>query len=73
MDVTVLVNRSAGTVIKRKITAESLREMFQKAGTRADVQLIPGDQILEVAVDPLDRYCSPFGRRQRVVAVLNNV
>jgi diacylglycerol kinase family enzyme len=49
MDVTVLVNRSAGTVIKRKITAESLREMFQKAGTQADVQLIPGDRILEAA------------------------
>jgi diacylglycerol kinase family enzyme len=49
MDVTVLVNRSAGTVIKGKITAESLREMFQKAGTRADVKLIPGDQILEAA------------------------
>ncbi len=49
MDVTVLVNRSAGTVIKEKITAESLREMFQKAGTRADVRLIPGDQILEAA------------------------
>jgi diacylglycerol kinase family enzyme len=49
MDVTVLVNRSAGTVIKRKITAESLREMFQKTGTRADVRLIPGDQILEAA------------------------
>jgi diacylglycerol kinase family enzyme len=49
MDVTVLVNRSAGTVIKAKITAESLREMFQKAGTQADVRLIPGDQILEAA------------------------
>ncbi|MEA2600007.1 MAG: hypothetical protein QOF89_999 [Acidobacteriota bacterium] len=49
MRVTVLVNRGSGTVKKQKVTAESLREMFQKAGTEADVRLIPGDQICDAA------------------------
>ena len=42
MNVTVLVNRGSGTVKKKHLTAESLRELFQKAGTGAEVRLIPG-------------------------------
>jgi diacylglycerol kinase family enzyme len=49
MKVTVLVNRRGGTVQKKGITAASLREMFQKAGTEADVQLIPGEEICDAA------------------------
>jgi diacylglycerol kinase family enzyme len=49
MKVTVLVNRRGGTVQKKGITAGSLREMFQKAGTEADVQLIPGEEICDAA------------------------
>src|SRR6185312_11393676 len=37
MRVTVLVNRGSGTVKKKKLTAESLREMFQRAGAEAVV------------------------------------
>ena len=49
MKVTVLVNRRGGSVRKKGITAESLREMFQKAGTEADVRLIPGEEICDAA------------------------
>src|SRR5436305_8905052 len=49
MKVTVLVNRRGGTVQKKGITAGSLREMFQKAGTEAEVQLIPGEEICDAA------------------------
>jgi diacylglycerol kinase family enzyme len=49
MKVTVLVNRRGGSVKKKGITAGSLREMFLKAGTEADVQLIPGEQICDAA------------------------
>jgi diacylglycerol kinase family enzyme len=49
MRVTVLVNRRSGSVRKQKVTAESLREMFQKAGTEADVRLIPGEEICDAA------------------------
>jgi diacylglycerol kinase family enzyme len=49
MKLTVLVNRRGGTVQKKGITAGSLREMFQKAGTEADVQLIPGEEICDAA------------------------
>src|ERR1700712_336563 len=47
--VTVLVNRHGGAVKKRGITAESLREVFLKAGTEPDVHLIPGDEICDAA------------------------
>ena len=47
MKVTVLVNRRGGSVRKKGITADSLREMFQKAGTEADVRLIPGEEICD--------------------------
>jgi diacylglycerol kinase family enzyme len=49
MRVTVLVNRGSGTVKKKKLTAGSLREMFQKAGVEADVRLVPGRQIQDAA------------------------
>ena len=49
MKITVLVNRRGGSVQQKGITAESLREMFQKAGTEADVQLIPGEKICDAA------------------------
>jgi diacylglycerol kinase family enzyme len=49
MKITVLVNRRSGTVANKGLTAESLREMFQKAGTEADVRLIPGDEICDAA------------------------
>jgi diacylglycerol kinase family enzyme len=42
MRATVLVNRSSGTVKKRKLTAGSLQEMFHEAGVEADVRLISG-------------------------------
>jgi diacylglycerol kinase family enzyme len=47
--VTVLVNRHGGSVRKRGITADGLREIFQKAGTEADVRLIPGEEICDAA------------------------
>lgn len=34
---------------KQGITADGLREIFQKAGTEADVQLIPGEEICDAA------------------------
>src|SRR4030088_3291830 len=49
MRVTGLVNRGAGTAKKKKPTAESLREMFHKAGVEADVRVIPGRQIHDAA------------------------
>lgn len=49
MRVTVLVNRGSGTVKKKKLTAESLREMFQRAGVEPDVRLLPGRQIPDAA------------------------
>jgi diacylglycerol kinase family enzyme len=49
MRVTVLVNRRSGAVRKQKVTAASLREMFQKAGTEADVRLLPGEEICDAA------------------------
>src|SRR4029079_7667857 len=49
MRVTVLVNRRSGAVRKQKVTAESLREMFQKAGTEADVRLLPGEELCDAA------------------------
>ena len=49
MKVAVLVNRHGGSVRKKGITAESLRELFQQAGTEADVQLIPGEEICDAA------------------------
>src|SRR3954465_2135262 len=51
MNVTVLVNRGSGTVKKKHLTAESLRELFHKAGTEADVRLIPGAGICDPAPD----------------------
>ncbi len=48
-NVTVLVNRNGGSVRKQGITAASLREIFQKAGTEADVKLIPGEEICDAA------------------------
>jgi diacylglycerol kinase family enzyme len=48
-NVTVLVNRHGGSVRKQGITAASLREIFQKAGTKADVKLIPGEEICDAA------------------------
>jgi diacylglycerol kinase family enzyme len=48
-NVTVLVNRHGGSVRKQGITADGLREIFQKAGTEADVQLIPGEEICDAA------------------------
>ncbi|HEV7506256.1 MAG TPA: diacylglycerol kinase family protein [Thermoanaerobaculia bacterium] len=51
MRVTVLVNRGSGTVKKKKLTAQSLREMFREAGVEADVRLLPGRQIQEAARD----------------------
>ena len=45
MRVAVLVNRGSGTVKKKKLTADSLREMFLKAGVEADVRLISGKQM----------------------------
>jgi diacylglycerol kinase family enzyme len=51
MKVTVLVNRGSGTVKKKHLTAESLRELFQKSGTEADVRLIPGGEICDAARD----------------------
>ncbi len=49
MRVTVLVNGRSGSVRKKKVTAESLREMFQKAGTEAEVRIIPGEEICDAA------------------------
>ncbi|MBW8876050.1 MAG: NAD(+)/NADH kinase [Acidobacteria bacterium] len=49
MGITVLVNRGSGTVKKKRLTAEGLREMFQKAGTEADVRLLAGEQIVDAA------------------------
>jgi diacylglycerol kinase family enzyme len=49
MKITVLVNRGSGTVVNQGLTAESLRETFQKAGTEADVRLIPGEEICDAA------------------------
>ncbi len=49
MRITVLVNRGSGTVKKQQVTAEGLREMFQKTGTEADVRLLPGGQIVDAA------------------------
>src|SRR6476660_8525230 len=49
MRVTVLVNRGSGTVKKKKLTADSLREMFQKAGVEADIRFLPGRQIQDAA------------------------
>ena len=51
MKVTVLVNRGSGTVKKKSLTVESLRELFHKAGTEADVRLIPGGEICDAARD----------------------
>jgi len=51
MKITVLVNRGSGTVKQKGLTAESLRELFQKAGTEADVRLIPGGEICDAARD----------------------
>ncbi|HEY4575204.1 MAG TPA: diacylglycerol kinase family protein [Thermoanaerobaculia bacterium] len=51
MNVTVLVNRGSGAVKKKRLTAESLRELFHKAGTEADVRLIPGGEICDAARD----------------------
>jgi diacylglycerol kinase family enzyme len=47
--VTVLVNHNGGSVRKQGITADGLREVFQKAGTDADIRLIPGDEICDAA------------------------
>jgi diacylglycerol kinase family enzyme len=49
MRVVVLVNRSSGTVKKKKLTVEGLWEMFDKAGIEADVRLLRGHQIHAVA------------------------
>jgi diacylglycerol kinase family enzyme len=49
MRVTVLVNRRSGSVRKQKVTVESLREMFQKAGTEVDIRIIPGEEICDAA------------------------
>jgi diacylglycerol kinase family enzyme len=49
MGITVLVNRGSGTVKKKRLTAEGLREMFQKAGTEAEVRLLAGEQIVDAA------------------------
>ncbi|HEX3552291.1 MAG TPA: diacylglycerol kinase family protein [Thermoanaerobaculia bacterium] len=45
----MLVNRGSGTVKKKRLTVEGLREMFQKAGIEADVRLIPGGEIVDAA------------------------
>lgn len=49
MKITVLVNRGSGTVRRKGLTAEGLRELFQEAGTEADVRLIPGREICDAA------------------------
>jgi diacylglycerol kinase family enzyme len=49
MKITVLVNRGSGTVRRMGLTAESLRKLFQEAGTEADVRLIPGREICDAA------------------------
>ena len=49
MRITALVNRGSGTVANKGLTAEHLRELFQKAGTEADVRLIPGEEICDAA------------------------
>ena len=49
MRVAVLVNRHSGAVQKQKLTAESLRKTFLKAGTEANVRLIPGAEICDAA------------------------
>ncbi|MFY9825994.1 MAG: diacylglycerol kinase family protein [Thermoanaerobaculia bacterium] len=51
MRATVLVNRGSGTVAKKKLTAEGLREMFHEAGVEADVRLIPGRQMHAAALE----------------------
>jgi diacylglycerol kinase family enzyme len=49
MRVTVLVNRRSGSVRKEKVTAGSLREMFEKAGIEADVRILPGEELCDAA------------------------
>ena len=49
MRITALVNCGSGTVANKGLTAEQLRELFQKAGTEADVRLIPGEEICDAA------------------------
>jgi diacylglycerol kinase family enzyme len=49
MRVSVLVNRRSGTVVHKGLTAERLKELFQQAGTEAEVRLIPGQEICDAA------------------------
>ncbi|HEV2854624.1 MAG TPA: diacylglycerol kinase family protein [Thermoanaerobaculia bacterium] len=49
MRITVIVNQGAGSVVSGDVSAESLRQSFQKEGTEAEVHVIPGEQILETA------------------------
>ena len=49
MRLTVLVNRSAGTVTSGKVTQEGLEKAFHDAGTEATIEMIAGDDMAERA------------------------
>lgn len=49
MRITVIINQGAGSVVTGQVSADSLRQSFQKEGTEADVHVIPGERILETA------------------------
>lgn len=49
MKIAVIVNQGAGSVISGDVSAEGLRQSFQKEGTEAEVHVIPGEQICDVA------------------------
>lgn len=49
MRIAVIVNRGAGSVVTGQVSADSLRQSFQREGTEAEVHVIPGERILETA------------------------
>ena len=49
MKLTVLVNRSAGTVVSGKITEEGLKKNFEEAGVDATIEMIEGEKMAERA------------------------
>jgi diacylglycerol kinase family enzyme len=49
MQIAVIVNRKAGSVVNGKVSAESLRQSFLEMGTEAEIHVIPGERIIETA------------------------
>lgn len=55
MKIAVIINQGAGSVVTGQVTADSLRQSFQREGTEAEVHIIPGEQICDTAREAVAR------------------